>query len=115
MAENDRPSDREAAYQPNEGSAIRGADADSKPRDQLGTSGFRPGELTREDVLARANQVNRDVTTGNSGLPSGADPYAPSGTDVHTAGARAADALPKDAVMTPASELTPREGGTKQD
>ena len=67
------------------------------------------------DRVGSANQPGRDVTTGNSGLPSELDPQAFHGTDVNTAGARAADALPRDAVMTPASELTRREGGTKED
>ena len=66
------------------------------------------------DRVASANHLG-EVTTGNSGLASGRDPQAFHGTDVHTAGARAADALPRDAVMTPASELTRREGGTKAD
>ena len=67
------------------------------------------------DRVESANQLGREMTTGNSGLPSELDPQAFHGTDVHTAGARAADALPKDAVMTPASELTRRQGGTKED
>ena len=65
------------------------------------------------DRVASANQPGREMTTGDSGLPSELDPHTFHGTDVHTAGARAADRLPSDAVMTPASELTPREGGTK--
>ncbi len=72
-------------------------------------------EEGRPDRVESANQLGREPTTGNSGLPSELDPYAPHGTDVHTAGARAADALPKDVVMTPASELTRRQGGTKED
>jgi hypothetical protein len=72
-------------------------------------------KLTAEDRLASANQVGREPSTGNSGLQSDLDPWSPTGTDVHTAGARAADALPKEAVMTPASELTRREGGNKED
>jgi hypothetical protein len=72
-----------------------------------GTEGQRP------DRLASANQAGREMTTGNSGLPSEADDQSFHGTDVHTAGARAADRLPADAVMTPASELTPAQGGTK--
>ena len=65
------------------------------------------------DRVGSANQPGREMTTGNSGLPSELDPHTFHGTDVHTAGARAADRLPQDAVMTPASRLTPREGGTK--
>ena len=66
------------------------------------------------DRVASANQLG-EVTTGNSGMASGSDPQSFHGTDVHTAGARAADALPRDAVMTPASELTRRAGGTRED
>ena len=110
-----RPSDTEAARAPDEGNTVRGDDMPSGPQDQLATRGFGPGQLTREDVVERANQADRDVTVGNAGLPSGLDPYAPMGTDVHTAGAGAADALPRDAVVTPASELTREQGGTKDD
>jgi hypothetical protein len=67
------------------------------------------------DRVASANQLGREPTTGNAGVASELDPWSPSGTDVHTAGATAADALPKPAVMTPASELTAREGGSKED
>ena len=65
------------------------------------------------DRVGSANQHGREMPTGNSGTPSEVDPHTFHGTDVHTAGARAADLLPKDAVMTPASELTPEQGGTK--
>ena len=108
-----RPSDTEAARAPEEGRAVRGSEDRGGPQDQLATSGFRQGGLGRDEVVERANQVNRDVTLGNSGLDSGLDPYAAQGTDVHTAGAHAADALPKEAVMTPASELVRDQGGTK--
>ena len=66
------------------------------------------------DRVGSANQPGQ-VTTGNAGLPSELDPQAPHGTGAHTAGPQIADALPRDAVMTPASELTRREGGTKED
>lgn len=65
------------------------------------------------DRVASANQHGREMTTGDSGTPSEMDAQSFHGTDVHTAGARAADLLPKDAVATPASELTPEQGGTK--
>lgn len=80
---------------------------DSKDGGSAGHEGGQP------DRLGSANQLGREMTTGNSGLPSELDPHAFHGTDVHTAGARAADLLPKDVVMTPASELTPEQGGTK--
>ncbi|HEX8570024.1 MAG TPA: hypothetical protein VF699_08895 [Caulobacteraceae bacterium] len=111
----DRSSDTEAAHQPNEGPAIRGDDAAGGPRDQLATNDFQGGRLTRDDVVERANQAGREVNLGNAGLTSGLDPHAPMGTDVHTAGARAADALPDEVVMTPASELTRAQGGTRED
>ena len=112
MSESPRPSDDEAAHAPNEGNAVRDQNAGG-PQDQLATGGdFRPGQLSRADVLSRANQVGRDVTTGNSGVPSGLDPYAQAGTDANTAGARAADALPDDVVQTPAASLTREQGGT---
>ncbi len=109
-----RASDNQAFHQPNEGTAIRGNEGgEPQPRDQLSGSDVSPEG--RPDRVASASQLGREMTTGNSGLPSELDPHAFHGTDRHTAGAEAADRLPTEAVLTPASELTRREGGTKDE
>jgi hypothetical protein len=74
----------------------------------------RPTDTEAPDRVASVNQPGREPTTGNAGLQSGLDVNAPGGAGEPTAGARAADRLPDEAVRTPASELRPEQGGDNQ-
>ena len=75
-----------------------------------GSAGVEGGE---PDRLASANQHGREMTTGNSGTPSEVDPHTFHGTDVHTAGARAADRLPRTTEWPAAASrrVSPRHWG----